>query len=559
MSADNLLQHPAIVAPAPPPKIATGGAKTLTVDETKILAGMSHQRPATAGDLVDLHRNAPKPDVGMLYGLTGDVANAAAKTTEANRFAVAAGFLTFLSAAVGRNAYLPVGNIKHHARQFALHVGRTARGRKGEALSLVQLIRLKIEEQHRKQAGDMANPICGGHHSGGLSTREGLALLIHDGYKSGKDDVPPILDKRIWVVESEFSNVLQQGKRDGNTLSSALRDAWDGVSIRPATKSSPLWASDPHIALSAAITPSELLGLTASRELSNGFANRFTIFWAERERIEPFPKPTPTSVVEELAQRTAEVIRFAVGSYPTTTDSMQMALSEDAQKRYALLYRGELSAVQDGEKVTALLERRPPMLLRLAMLFALTDKVKVIEVRHLDAALAWSRFHRDSVRFIFNDAAGEDAARESTDAARKILEYLKLHNKTSRSDLMTKCFAGHLPAQRVNDALDILLMNSPPAIEVVEGERAENGKCPKFYRLCEIGELANLTTSKGSVQVRSIANLANLEPEPTKPSSPISQSSQVGEAAEIRTNRASSPNSPISRPLMKNEETVGVR
>ncbi|EFK96566.1 conserved hypothetical protein, partial [sediment metagenome] len=146
-------------------------------------------------------------------------------------------------------------------------------------------------------------------------------------------------------------------------------------------KTARLWASDPHIALSAAITPSELLGLMESRELSNGFANRFLIFWAERERIEPFPKPTHAALVESLAQRTMEVIRFALGGYPGTANSRAMELSADASTEYARLYRGELSAVADGEKVTALLERRAPMLLRMAMLFALTDKVLVIEAR----------------------------------------------------------------------------------------------------------------------------------------------------------------------------------
>ncbi|HHW4684650.1 MAG TPA: hypothetical protein ACQGQG_04850 [Xylella sp.] len=57
--------------------------------------------------------------------------------------------------------------------------------------------------------------------------------LIHDGYRQGQQDVPAIEDKRLWVVESEFSNVLHQGRRDGNTLSAVLRDCWDGVDLTP--------------------------------------------------------------------------------------------------------------------------------------------------------------------------------------------------------------------------------------------------------------------------------------------------------------------------------------
>jgi hypothetical protein len=500
-------------------------------------------------DSVDPHRNAPKPDTTMLYGLIGDVARAAAQTTEANRYAVAAAHIALLSAGVGRNVYLPVGNVKHHARVFMLHVGRSGRGRKGEAVSLTKRIRWKIEEHHSEDTGNLADPLCGQMHDGGLSTREGLALLIHDGYRVGKEDVLPIEDKRLWVIESEFANVLHQAKRDGNTLSSALRDSWDGVSIRPATKTSRLWASNPHISLTGNITPSELLGLMESRELSNGFANRFLIFWAERERIEPFPKPTSRTVVTDLAERTKAVIRFATEGYPENKDSRPMELSADARTEYARLYRGELSRLADGEKVAALIERRAPMLLRLAMIFALTDKTLTIDLPHIHAALAWVRFHRDSVRFIFNDAAGELAARESSDGAAKILDYLKQNGQTTRSDLSKKCFSGHLSASRIDEALDSLLMNTPPTIEVLEGEKDEkNGKRPKFYRCCgtgESGEVAHSARNRPSPRSCETGEVG------IAAKNPVSPTSQACESAGKPADRPSSPLSPSSRPAME--------
>lgn len=489
----------------------------------------------------DLHRNAPRPTEAMLYGLAGDVGRAAAATTEANRYAVTMNFLTLLSAAVGRDVYLPVGDTRHHARLFSMHVGRTSRGRKGDAHSLPQRIRRKIEE--RCIPGN--EPICGQIHTGGLSTREGLALLIHDGFEQGKDEVPAIADKRLYVVESEFGNVLHQAKRDGNTLSAALRDAWDGTSIYPATKTNKVGTTDPHIAVSGSITPAELLGLMQSRELSNGFANRFLIFWAERERIEPFPQPTPQDVVDSIARRAEDVIQFAKGKYPATKDSRVMTLSEPAKSEYGRLYRKELTSVQDGDRVMAVLERRAPMVLRLAMLFALTDKVLEIEVKHLNAAMAWSRYHRDSVRFIFNDAAGEEAAKESNNAARKIVAYLREHDgSVSRLDLFRKCFAGHISASRLDAALDSLLLDSPPRIELVEGDLAENGKRPKFYKLVgESGESAKLAVAQRSSPVSTSANQANQANwgnSGLNPDSPSSPSSHFRESAEPPANRASS-------------------
>lgn len=249
---------------------------------------------------LDNHRNAPKPDAAALYGLVGDVARAGSADTEANPYAIAANFIAYMSAAVGRGPYMAIGNTWHHCRQFTLHIGRTGRGRKGDAVALVSRI-----DRALRQLDEHAAPQV---HRGGLSSREGLVFLIHDGFKEGKNEVEPIHDKRLWVLESEFANILQQGKREGNTLSPALRDCWDGVSLKPATKSNRLYATDPHVNVSAAITPNELLTVMASRELTNGFANRFLIFWAERTKIVPFPRATHQDDVNRLAARVLEVL-----------------------------------------------------------------------------------------------------------------------------------------------------------------------------------------------------------------------------------------------------------
>ena len=62
------------------------------------------------------HRNAPQPDPACLYGLIGDVARAGSDGTETNAYAIAANFMAYLSCAVGRGVYLPIGNTWHHAR-----------------------------------------------------------------------------------------------------------------------------------------------------------------------------------------------------------------------------------------------------------------------------------------------------------------------------------------------------------------------------------------------------------------------------------------------------------
>ena len=429
------------------------------------------------GAAVAAHRNAPDADSTCLYGLIGDVARAGSEGTETNAVAIAANFMAYLSCAVGRGVYLPIGNTRHHARLFCLHIGRSGRGRKGDAVSLV----LRIDQVLREMNEAFAPQV----HRGGLSTREGLVALMHDGYRQGRQDVPAIEDKRLWVVESEFANVLHQGRRDGNTLSAALRDCWDGVDLKPATKSNRLYASDPHVCLSGAISPSELMGLMSARDLTNGFANRFLMIWAERSRMLPFPKETPQAVVEHLARRTLEVLAFVHADRHDEREHLRMELSPQAQWRYAQLYRGELNNGLGDGTVDALLERRAPMLLRLAMLMALTDLQIRIDTPHIDAAIAWIRHTTASVRFVFVSAAEEAKLAQVLELSNRVLAFLRERGQATRSQISAECFRGKVPKARIDACLEHLLSATPPKVSVQWSERADGapGAPLRVYRL----------------------------------------------------------------------------
>lgn len=428
---------------------------------------------------VDPHRNVPRPDPGCLYGLVGDIAYAGSQNTEANAYAVAASALAYLSAAVGRIAYMPIGDDFNHARLFFIHVGRSSRGRKGTSKKLIKM----IDKTLRARDPALAPQI----HSGGLSSREGLVMLIHDGCKDGKLEFPPIDDKRLLVMESEFVNVLQQSKRDGNTLSAALRDAWDGVSIKPAVKNNPVTTTDPHITIMGDVTPSELRDSMHKRELTNGFANRFIFFWAEGGKSVALPPPTPTHVIEGLTDRIEQVLRFVSADQHGVNDVICMVLDPDARILYEQYYFGELRDRSAGERVTGLLDRRAPMLLRLSMLFALTDQTKIIEAQHINAAMAWIRYWVDSVKFIFQSAVDEAGAAVISDVAKRIALYLDHHGQATRTELTKGCFGGHVKKTALDTALDELLTANPPVIEVdtVPRTNGQAGSSTKIYKLCK--------------------------------------------------------------------------
>ena len=434
-------------------------------------------------DDFDVNRAPPTPDLDrMLYGLVGDIARAGAQGTEANPVAIMMNTLGYLSAMVGRNVYLPVGDTFHHARLYSCHVGRTSEGRKGEAMALPRRLHRLIEQKQ-------AQGFLGQVHNGGLSTAEGLVRLIHDGFGSGGNAEPPIRDKRLLIEEAELGNTLTKLKRPGNGLSAALRTCWDGTPQGPAVKHNKISAKDPHVAIISGITPEELRDLMSHREIANGFANRFMFIWAERTCRIALPKPLAGEQLQALAERLIAVIAFAKGRYPDEVhdqDTRAMRMTEAAETRYTTLYAERLNAPEDCPIWANLLQRRAPMLLRLAMLFALTDQQLAIEVQHLDAASAWITYWEDSVRFIFGKHEDLGKAARTKQWAENILEFLAKYpdQPVSRQDLVRELLGKKAIPSEFDDAITSLLLEQPPRIRQSSVPRTDGrrGRPRKVYQ-----------------------------------------------------------------------------
>jgi len=452
---------------------AFSNLEALTKPISQKAAAQARKKPEPADDdfIEDTVIAPPKPTNAMFYGVVGELARIASQGTETNPVAAALAYLSFLGANSGRDTFLFINNTYHHPRLFTMHIGGTAAGGKGDSQQLTHRIRKHIELKH--------SGLLGQTHGGGLSSREGLAGLIHDGHGENR----AIDDKRLWVIEGEFANVLQQGRRDGNTLSTALRDAWDGSDIKPATKKLTTASSAPHIGIHANITPSELKGLSTSRDIHNGFFNRFLMIFSENIGLVAFPKPTPETVIEDLAAKTADIIRYAKGGYPASINTLEMHLSEAARDCYETIYP-LLKQRHDSDLITALLARRAPYTLRLAMLFALTDKTRVIEPKHLQAALAWVNYWIATIKYVFADQAVSPQMRETRHHAEKILAFLRHHSEgAGLRELINGCFKKNLSSEKIQKALVYLLAENPPPIEQIDTETGARGRPKKVYLL----------------------------------------------------------------------------
>lgn len=411
--------------------------------------------PPDADDAPDVERDylsaQPQCDPAMFYGLIGDTARVASGGREISPVSAALAAMTWLSAQVGRNLIVPVGDKWRRLNLYGLHIGASAFAGKGESLALVQ----RIARTLHKQDASLARA-----HEGGVSTGEGLAGLIHDGFTAGKTDHPPILDKRLLIVEEELGALLARMRREGNTLSQAMRTAWDGVGFGPATKDAAkgggIWVSKPHIAVHGCITPTELRERLTKGDMSNGFANRFLMIFAERVAVVPNPPRTPDDAVEDLAARFRSVIEWALRGYPDSTQAQALPMTSSARRLWDGVYRRWKRDARH-DPLAALTERRYPMALRMAGLFAATDQATQTDVQHLEAGIAWVQHGIETVRYVFGSAN----AQERNDTAREGGERIRAHlievaDWRSRTLLADEVFKKKIKASDLTAALDWL-------------------------------------------------------------------------------------------------------
>ena len=197
-----------------------------------------------------------------------------------------------------------------------------------------------------------------------------------------------------------------------------------------------------------------------------GMPNRPHHFWDSDNAKWIEAASLSLATVERLARKTLEVLAFVRADRHEERDHLRMELSPQAQWRYAQLYRSELNEDVGDATVGALLERRAPMLLRLAMLLALTDLQTRIDVPHIDAAMAWIRHATASVRYVFVSAADEAKLAQVLEMSNRVQAFLRERGQATRSQISSECFRGKVPKAVIDASLEHLLAATPSMINV---------------------------------------------------------------------------------------------
>ena len=254
-------------------------------------------------------------------------------------------------------------------------MGDTSVGRKGTAHSEVFAVMADVDPDW-----------AGTRVVTGLSSGEGLMFSVRDADLERED--PGVPDKRLLIVETEFARTLRVCRREGNTLSAVVRQAWDTGTLRTLTKGHPISATGAHLSLIGHVTSQELRRELKATDLANGFVNRFLVLLVRRSQLLPDGGRLDPAVRADLVDRFTRTAEHA----RTITDVIR---TEAAREHWRAIYP-DLTRGRAG-LIGAIANRAPAHVMRLALLYALADAHDTIDVQHQAAALALWRYSEQSV------------------------------------------------------------------------------------------------------------------------------------------------------------------
>jgi hypothetical protein len=378
------------------------------------------------------------------HGIAGEFVRAVETETEADPAALLLTFLAAAGSAIGAGPFVEVSGDRHPAKLWPVMVGETASGRKGTSLSWP------------RQVVEQADPSWAQRHAGNVGSGEVLVWAVRDKATKVNDEGHEVVtdagvdDKRLFVIESEFSSVLRVSKRQGSVLSQVIRSAWDSDRLIHTAKQSPARCmSGAHVVVLGHITAEELRREMTAMDASNGLLNRFMFVAVRRARHLPRGGQLAPGTLERFGERLGVFLDYA-------RTRRRVERSPSFWTVWDPWYMRE----QHGSGLVAkVLGRAEPYVLRLALLFALLDGEDVITAAHARAALAVWEYVEASARFVFGQASGDPVADRLLGELRSAPEGL---TRTAIRDL----FSRHSTAQ-VDRALEELRESGAVVVEKV--------------------------------------------------------------------------------------------
>jgi hypothetical protein len=339
---------------------------------------------------VDGFDSWPEPmNEDAFIGYAGDYVELVEPTTESDPHALLFTLLQMFGCAVSNHPYFVTDGKKQRTNLLGILAGPTNTGKKGTAYSNVKTFYEMVSPEFFKK-----NLVTG------MTSGEGIIYKIRD--PRDKDEGEG--DKRLFIYESEFAKPLNNMKREGSNLGGTIRQVFDCDKIGSLARGNQDSCLEPRVAIHAHSTIEEIKSLLTEMDKVNGFANRFLYVCTRRTKQLPHGGNSDLLAMQSLAEKIKNVAIRA------STQVAEMKWDAEARELWATVY-GDLTDDEDGK----LLSRGAPIVVRLAMIYALMDQATymhgivfgeshTIRIEHLKAALEVWRYCKDSAIHIFGDA-----------------------------------------------------------------------------------------------------------------------------------------------------------
>jgi Bifunctional DNA primase/polymerase, N-terminal len=385
------------------------------------------------------------------HGICGEIVRIIEPVSEASREAILAQLLVSFGNLIGRGPHKKQAGV-HHLNEFSVLVGETAIARKGTAWVAINNLLTSVDEDW------LANRMRDGFQSG-----ESIIHAVRDPQygvipinkrKMGEADKAEktlidegVSDKRLQMVEEEFARLLTVASRQGNTLSSTLRKAWDAKQwLHTEGKNSPEKATGAHISMIGHVTIKELLNCLTEIENKNGFSNR--VLWVATKRSKKVPLPPWINWRKDhpdILDRIHKIIECLGPLAP----ERELEWSDQAKQDWCKFYNSIKSS--GSGVVGAIVARTDAHVLRLTMNFTVLDGSALMEPQHLKAAIAFWQYCERSASWIFGQKTGDKAAD-------KIYWALQHEPKgLTRTKIIEDVFNKHISATTLDMALSTLV------------------------------------------------------------------------------------------------------
>ncbi|GAA3191824.1 YfjI family protein [Nonomuraea roseoviolacea] len=333
-----------------------------------------------------MQSNAPVISNEAFHGLFGRITDALDPYTEGSKVGVMVSLMSAYSAYIGYGPTVETGKGSSPLALWGVLVGRSGVGRKGTATGIARRV---VDAAFASFAEE--------------SVVEGLPATGLGFITELADRAEGTLANPVWFIEEEGDALLSNARRDAK-VGVYLRKAFDAQTIAHKTKMDDLRVRRPHLGLTMHVQPRNWAAVAGGKDATGGTWNRLLPVWVQQSKTLPVFE---SSDAHEAIRQAARALRQA-GDYARQVDTV--TVPGHVARVFEAKHRPIVEAMISTEAMSQYAERAMAYMIRLAGLFALSERRDEISERDFDAALALVCYSIETIAYVLPEAEASEEA-----------------------------------------------------------------------------------------------------------------------------------------------------